>query len=79
MLARRKIFIQYLKEDRSKNANFEKGNTDAWDQLVLSLTGVQFDMILEAKENAHTVWKILLNKYEVSDEKSESLMDVAME
>ena len=78
-LARRKNFAQYLKEDRLKDGNFEKGNADARDQLVLSLIGVQFDMILEAEENAHTTWKILLNKYEVSDEKSESLTDVTME
>ena len=78
-LARRKNFAEYLKEDRSKDANFEKGNADAWDQLVLSLTGVQFDLIQEADENAHVAWKILLNKYEVSDEKSESLTDVTME
>ena len=78
-LARRKNFAQYLKEDRSKEANFEQGNADAWDHLVLSLTGVQFDLIQEANENAFRAWNILLNKYEVSDEKAESLTDVTME
>ena len=78
-LARRKNFGQYLKEDRSKDANFEKGNADALDQLVLILTGIQFDLIQEAEENAYRAWNILLNKYEVSDEKSESLTDVTME
>ena len=56
----RKNFAQYLKEDRSKDANFEKGNADEWDQYVLILIDVQFNMILEAEENAHTAWKILL-------------------
>ena len=78
-LARRKNFAQYLKEDRSKDPNYERGNADAWDQLVLSLTGVQFDLIQEADENAFRAWKILRNKYEVSDEKAESLTDVTME
>ena len=81
-LARRKGFDRYLKEnlettDDSKNATeFIKGNADAWDQLVLSLSGTPFDLILEANENAHEAWKLLLNKYEVSDEKQESLTDV---
>ena len=42
-----------MKEDRSKDANFEKGNTDTWDQLVLSFTGMQLDLIQEANENTY--------------------------
>ena len=66
-LARRKKFAQYLKEDRSKEEDFEQGNADAWDQLVLSLTGVQFDLIQEANENAFRAWNILLKstKYRI--------------
>ena len=84
-LARRKGFDKYLKEkhvkseDSKKDTEFTKGNADAWDQLVLSLSGTPFDLILEANENAHEAWKLLLNKYEVSDEKQESLTDVTKE
>ena len=48
-LARRKGFDKYLKEDLensedSKKATaYVKGNADAWDQLVLSLSGTPFD------------------------------------
>ena len=70
-LARRKNFIQYLKEDRLQDPNFEKGNTDAWDQLVLSLSGVQFDLIQESDENERKT-----SKYEVLEGKLESLTDV---
>ncbi len=78
LLACRKNFAQCMKEDRSKDANFEKGNTDAWDQLVLSFTGMQFDLIQEANENTYEAWDILLNKYKVSKEKAESFMDVTI-
>ena len=44
-LARRKNLGLYLKEDMSKDPNFEKGGTDVWDQLVLNLACVQFDLI----------------------------------
>ena len=84
-LARRKGFDRYLKEDLenttdSKKATaYIKGKADAWDQLVLSLTGTPFDLIMEADENAHKAWELLLRKYEVSDEKQESLTDVTDE
>ena len=85
-LARRKNFAVYLKEDCTRSTtpsdvrlNYEKGNADAWDQLVLSLTGSPFDLIQEADEDAHKAWKILLKKYEVSDEKTESLNEVTKE
>ena len=84
-LARRKGFSTYLKEDgllsddKKILEGYENGNADAWDQLVLSLTGSPFNLIQEANEVAHLAWKILLNKYEVSDEKQESLTDVTEE
>ena len=34
---------------------------------------------MEAGEDAHKAWNILLNKFEVSDEKQESLTDVTIE
>ena len=73
-LARRKGFAKYLKEDLQYSTDdavkksFENGNADAWDQLVLSLSGTPFDLIQEADENAYEAWRVLLNKYEVSGE-----------
>ena len=79
-LARRKKFAVYLKEDYTLattpsdvQLNHEEGNADAWDQLVLSLKGSPFNLIQEADENTYEAWKILLKKYEVSEEKIESL------
>ena len=40
---------------------------------------MQFDLIYEANENVRAAWKILLNKYEVSDEKAERLTDMTRE
>ena len=81
-LARRKGFSEYLVEDKSSERtedSYIKGNADAWDQLVLSLTGSTFVLIMEADGNAHFARKILLNKFEVSEQKQESLTDVTME
>ena len=84
-LAKRKGFDKYLKvegllsDDTKIVEGYENGNADAWDQLVLSLTGSLFNLIQEADEVAHLAWKILLNKYEVLDEKQESLTDVTEE
>ena len=65
--------------ESEERLNYENGNTGAWDQLVMSLTGPLFDLIQEADENAHKTWKILLKKYKVSNERSESLKDVTIE
>ena len=54
-----------------------KGNADVWDQLVLSLP--TFTLIMEADGDARVAWNILLNKFEVSEQKQESLTDVMME
>ena len=79
-LARRKGFSEYLVEDNSSERtedSYIKGNADAWDQLVLSLTGSTFVLIMEADGNTHFAWKILLNKFEVSEQKQESLTDIS--
>ena len=81
-LARRKKFDVYLLEDGSKSTdndvvdNYVNGNADAWDQLVLSLTGVQFDLIQEANENAFRAWniQIFVNLDECSMHSSLNLM-----
>ena len=84
-LARRKKFDVYLLEDGSKSTdndvvdNYVNGNADAWDQLVLSLSGTAFSVIQEADGDAHEAWKLLLDKYDVSSEKQISLTDVTEE
>ena len=45
---------------------YENGNADAWDQLVLSLSGTAFSVIQEADGDVHEAWKLLLDKYNVS-------------
>ena len=85
-LARRKGFAKYLKDDLEYSTSgdntaekYEKGNADAWYQLVLILSGSPFDLIQEVDEKASVAWELLLNKYEVSKEKQESLTDVTEE
>ena len=74
----------YVAKDLTEEVNeadkkCEYGNTDACDQLILSITGTTFNLIMEAEGNVHKSWIMLLKKYEVSDEKQESLTDVTME
>ena len=58
-LARRKKFDVYLLEDSSKSTdknvidNYDNGNADPWDQLVLSLSGTAFSVIHEADDNVN--------------------------
>ena len=84
-LARRKKFDLYLLEDGRKSTdkdvvdNYDNGNADTWDQLVLSLSGTAFSVIQEADGDAHGAWNLLLDKYDVSSEKQISLTDVTEE
>ena len=58
-LARRKKFDTYLLEDGNFSTDqdvvdgYANGNADAWDQLVLSLSGTAFSVIQEADGDAH--------------------------
>ena len=84
-LARRKKFDTYLLEDGRLSTDkdvvdkYDTGNADAWDQLVLSLSGTAFSVIQEADGDAHEAWKLLLDKYDVSSVKQISLTDVTEE
>ena len=66
--ARRNKFDKYLKADMTKSKKKEdvRGNNYAWDQLLFSLHGTPFFMILECEGNAYQAWKMLQEKYEVS-------------
>ena len=78
--AHRKGFQKYLTDLRDwTDKSYEAGNADAWDQVVLSLTGAPFNLILESNGDAYKAWNMLLNKYKVSDEKQESIKDVTIE
>ena len=43
---------------------------------MISLTDLPFGLVRQCDENAHDSWKALIDKYEVSDEKQESLNEV---
>ena len=44
--------------------------------MIISLTGILFELARQCNENAHEAQKALIDKYEVSDEKQESLNEV---
>ena len=56
--------------------NIYEGNSKAWYLLIISLTGIAFGLVRQFDENSHDVWKALIDKYEVSDDKKESLNEV---
>ena len=80
-LARKKKFDMYFtKEWKSTDVGFdtEKYN-DVWDQLVISLTGTPFTHIMDCMGDPYKAWTKLVEKYEASSTKSESLSDVVKE
>ena len=52
------------------------GNSKVWYLLIIFLTDTTFGLVRQCDENAHEAWKALIDKYEVSDEKQESLNEV---
>ena len=48
-------------------------NSKAWGLLIISLTDIPFGLVKQCDENAQESWKDIIDKYEVSDEKQESL------
>ena len=67
-------------EDKSYNdedkMNIYEGNSKAWDLLIMSLTYIPSRLARQCDENSRVSWKALIEKYEVSDEKQESLNEV---
>ena len=53
-----------------------EGNYKECDLLIISLTDILFGLVRKRDKNAHDAWKALIEKYEVSDEKQESLNKV---
>ena len=54
-----------------------EGNSKAWYFVVISLIYTPFGLVRQCNENAHETWKALIDKYEVSDEKQESLNEMS--
>ena len=80
-LARKKKFdVYFTKEWKSTDVGYdaEKYN-DAWNQLVISLTGTPFTHIMDCEGDPFKAWTKLVEKYEASSTKSESLSDVVKE
>ena len=44
---------------------------------MIILIDIPFGLVRQCNENAHKSWKALIDKYEVSDEKQESINEVA--
>ena len=53
-----------------------EGKSKSWYFLIISLTYIPFCLVRECDNNAHDECKALIDKYEVSDEKQESLNEV---
>ena len=80
-LARKKKFDVYLTrkwESTDSGYDAEKYN-DAWDQLVISLSGTPFSHIMDCQGDPYKAWMKLVEKYEASSTKAESLSDVVKE
>ena len=50
-----------------------EGNSKAWDLFITGLTDIPFGLFRQCDENTYYTQKALIEKYEVSDEKQESL------
>ena len=56
--------------------NIYEGNSKAWDVIIISLTDIPSGLVRKCGENSHVSQKALIEKYEVSYEKQESLNEV---
>ena len=53
--------------------NIYEGNSKAWDFLIISFTDTYYGLVRQCDDNSHESWKNLIEIYQVSDEKQESL------
>ena len=56
--------------------NIYEGNSKAWDFFIIGLIDIPFGLVRQCDENSHEYCNDLIDKYEVSDEKQESLNGV---
>ena len=66
---------EYAEDDPDK-LNIYKGNSKAWDLLIISLTYITFGLAIHCNENANEARKALIDKYDVSDDKQEIINEV---
>ena len=66
---------EYLEDDEDKMKIYE-GKYKAWEFLIIILIDIPFGLVRQCDKNAHESRKAIINKYEVSDEKQESLIEV---
>ena len=80
-LARKKKFdVYFTKLWTAIDKGYDAENyNDVWDQLVISLTGTPFMHIMDCEGDLQRAWMLLVEKYEASSSKSESLSDVVKE
>ena len=53
-----------------------EGNYKAWDFPIIRLEYMPFGLVMKCDENAHKAWKAVIDKYEVSEDKQESLNEL---
>ena len=86
-ISRHKGILKYLikeikipTEDEAENdedkMKIYKGKSKAWYFLIISLTDILFRLVIQCDENVHDSRKDLIDKYEVSDGKQETLNEV---
>ena len=63
-------------EDDPDRLKIYEGNIKAWYLLIIKLTYITFWVVRQCNDNAHEAWKVIIDKYEVSDEKQESLNEM---
>ena len=72
------MYLTKQLESTDVGYNAKKYN-NAWDQLVINLSGIPFLHIMDCKEDPYKVWMRLVEKYMASSTKSESLSNVVNE
>ena len=86
-ISRHKGILKYLTEELEIPTEYEVENDEekmkiyevnfkVWDFLIISLTYIYFGVVKQCDENAHYAWKSLIEKYEVSDDIQEILIEV---
>ena len=86
-ISRHKGVLKYLKKQREipskedaehdeDKLNIYEGKAKACNFLTTSLTDIPLGLIRKRDENEHEVWKAIIDKYEVSDQKQEVLNEV---
>ena len=80
-LAKKKKFDVYLtkKWDSTDSGYNAEKYIGSWDQLVISLSGIPFLHIMDCDRDPYKAWTKLVEKYEDSSTKSESLSNIVKE